>query len=54
MTPESGDWKDYPFRRFWCQTCAIIIPMFGIKDVFMWNNEWIRHDPKKLIEEVQK
>ncbi len=52
MTP---DGKDYPFNRFWCQTCAILLPMMGIKDVFMWNgNEWIRHDAKKLIEDVSK
>lgn len=50
MTPDE---KDYPFSRFWCQTCAILLPMFGVKNVFMWNNEWIRHDPKKLIEEIQ-
>ena len=50
MTP---DGNDYPFKRFWCQTCAILLPMFGIKDVYMWNgNEWIWHDSKKLIEEV--
>ena len=46
------DGKDYPFNRFWCQICAILIPMFGVKDVFMWDGEWIRHDPKKLIEET--
>lgn len=46
------DGKDYPFKRFWCRTCAIILPMFGIKDVFMWDNEWVHHDSEKLIDEV--
>ncbi len=49
MTP---DGKDYPFERFWCQVCAILLPMFGIKDVYMWNKEWVHHSADKLIEEV--
>lgn len=50
MTP---DGKDYPFIRFWCRTCAILIPMFGVKEVYLWNGEsWDFHDPKRLIEEV--
>jgi hypothetical protein len=49
MTP---DREDYPFNRFWCQTCAILLPMFGIKDIYMWNTKWVHHDSNKLIEEV--
>lgn len=51
MTPDRAD---YPFNRFWCQTCAILLPMFGIKDVYMWNTKWVHHDSNKLIEEVKK
>lgn len=48
------DGRDYPFSRFWCQICAILLPLFGVKDVFMWDGKWIRHDPKKLIEEINR
>lgn len=52
MTP---DGKDYHFTTFWCRTCAILIPMFGVKTVFMWDGEtWIRRDAKNLINEVEK
>ncbi len=51
MTP---DGKDYPFTRFWCRTCAILIPMFGVKTVFMWDGKkWLCKDAKKLIDEVE-
>lgn len=51
MTP---DGKDYHFKRFWCQICGILLPMFSVVDVFMWEGEnWIKHDAKKLIEEVK-
>ena len=50
MTP---DGKDYPFKTFWCRTCAILIPMFGIDSIYMWNGEqWIFHDPTTLIYEM--
>lgn len=52
MTP---DGKDYPFERFWCRTCAILIPMFGVETVHMWNGEaWIGREAKNLIKEVDK
>jgi deoxycytidylate deaminase len=52
MTPEG---KDYPFTRFWCRTCAILIPMFGVKAVFMWDGKkWLGRDAKNLIDEVEK
>lgn len=58
MTPdENGNWKDYPFKRFWCYVCSILLPMFGIKDVYMWNGdnkEWIHHNAKDLIKEIHK
>lgn len=49
MTP---DGKDYPFKRFWCQICAILIPLFGVEKVYLWDDGWVSHDPKRLIEEV--
>lgn len=50
MTPDK---KDYPFKRFWCQTCAVLIPMFGIKHIFMWNGSaWELHRPEQLILEA--
>lgn len=51
MTPDK---KDYSFTRFWCKICSILVPMFGTKNVFMWNgNEWIKKDANKLIDDVQ-
>lgn len=51
MTPDK---KDYPFIRFWCQICSIILPMMGVKNIYMWDgDEWIWHDANRLVEEAQ-
>ena len=51
MTPDE---KDYPFTRFWCTICAVLLPMFGVKYVQMWDgSKWVLHDAKKLIEETK-
>ncbi len=51
MTP---DGKDYPFTRFWCTICAVLLPMFGVNYVQMWDgSKWVLHDAKKLIEETK-
>ena len=49
MTPEG---VDYPFKRFWCRTCAVLIPIFEYRNVFMWDGRWVWHDPQGLIKEV--
>jgi len=50
MTP---DGEDYPFERFWCRTCAILIPMFGVTDVWTWTGtRWKFHNPDRLMDEV--
>jgi hypothetical protein len=49
MTP---DGNDYHFDRFWCKTCSILIPMFGVENVYMWNGRvWVWHKPNELIYE---
>jgi hypothetical protein len=51
---KTPDGKDYPFIRFWCRTCSILLPMFGIKDVYMWDgNKWTFRDSSELISEVE-
>jgi len=51
MTP---DGEDYSFNRFWCRTCAILIPLFGVGEVWMWTGrEWKFHHPNSLIDEVE-
>lgn len=50
----TSDGKDYPFKQFWCQTCAILLPMFGVKDVYMWDGRWVHHEADKLVDEVNK
>lgn len=50
----TSDGKDYPFTRFWCRTCSILVPMFGVQNVYMWDGvEWVWHDPDELINEVE-
>lgn len=51
MTP---DGKDYPFKRFWCIVCSILLPMMGVKNIYMWDgNKWVWHDANMLVEEVR-
>ena len=51
MTP---DGEDYPFERFWCMTCAILIPLFHVREVWMWNGMgWVFHAPNLLVDEVE-
>lgn len=52
---KASDGTDYPFTRFWCKTCAVLLPMFGIKNVYMWDgNMWVYRDSSKLISEVER
>lgn len=47
------DGRDYPFNRFWCRTCSILMPMFGVRTVFMWDgNRWISRNAKDLIKDI--
>lgn len=36
------------------ETCTTLIPMFGIKNIYMWGgNTWVHRDSLKLILEVE-